>query len=123
MFLGCRQPHNPEIFVVVFSCFAVCHLEQSQVLIINGCRQSSTCKKSIIIVIYCAAFETKSLFSLALTGSIKYRNGYISEGKKSHHDVNIKDHIDPKLIKMFCANVLLKLKDFLSPDIVLEVIL
>ena len=81
---------------------------------VNGCRQSSTCKKSVISVIYCTAFETKRLFSLALTGSIKYRNGYISEGKKRHHDVNIKDHIDPKFKKMFCANVLLKFKDFLT---------
>ena len=69
MFLGCRQPHNPEIFVVVFSCFAVCHLEQIQVLIINGCKPSSNCKKAIIIVIYCVAFERKGLFSPVSTGS------------------------------------------------------
>ena len=35
MFLDCGQPNNPEIFVVIFSYLAICHLEQSQDLIIS----------------------------------------------------------------------------------------
>ena len=74
LFLGyasAAQPHKPIIFLSSHSC-------SRQAVVRQMVRQMSNCHKSLRFAIYCAAYGTERLFSLALFYPFYYTYFFVS---------------------------------------------